>query len=132
MGINLRSIRKQRGKTVAELASESGVPAQTIYSIEKGSISEPRLDLLRSLSQAYKIPLPKLTETYYKDQTDKIVQRSILLMQLQGDENLKIGKLVQKALKEEPGENTIQLILKLYELITEKKLLAGRSKKKKR
>lgn len=131
MGITLRSVRKQLGKTVAKLGAESGIPAQTIYAIEKGSISEPRLDLFRSLSQVYKVPLSKLTAAYYKS-PETIVQRSVLMMQLQGDENLKVGKWVRNALEEEPGENTIKLILKLYEIITKKKLLTDRVKKKKR
>lgn len=54
---NIRLYRKQLGWTQEQLAEESGVMINTIYSIEQGKTIDPKLSTLLKLSKALRVRL---------------------------------------------------------------------------
>ena len=59
VGPRLRSLRRQRGITLAELTERTGVSQSTLSRLESG-LRRPTLELLLPLSEAYGVPLDDL------------------------------------------------------------------------
>lgn len=59
VGPKLRSLRKQRDITLADLARATGISQSTLSRLESGS-RRPNLDLLLPLARAYGVPLDEL------------------------------------------------------------------------
>lgn len=62
IGRDLRKIRLQKGMSLTELATLSGVSKSYISSIERGLKSNPSILILEKLSKALNIPLTNLIE----------------------------------------------------------------------
>jgi transcriptional regulator with XRE-family HTH domain len=59
VGPRLRDLRTRRGRTLADVADETGVSVSTLSRLESG-LRRPSLDLLLPLAQAYRVPLDDL------------------------------------------------------------------------
>lgn len=59
VGPRLRTLRKQRGTTLAELAQTTGISVSTLSRLESGG-RKPSLELLLPLARAYQVPLDDL------------------------------------------------------------------------
>ncbi len=59
VGPRLRRLRKQRGITLTDLASSTGISKSTLSRLENGQ-RRPTLELLLALSHAYRVPLDDL------------------------------------------------------------------------
>ncbi len=59
VGPRLRELRRQRGSTLAALATETGISVSTLSRLESG-LRRPSLELLLPLAQAYHVPLDEL------------------------------------------------------------------------
>src|ERR1700750_776079 len=59
VGPRLRSIRQQRGATLAELAETTGISVSTLSRLESGG-RRPTLELLLALARAHQVPLDEL------------------------------------------------------------------------
>lgn len=59
VGSRLRDLRKARGTTLAELASETGLSASTLSRLENGKL-RPTLEQLLPLARAHRVPLDEL------------------------------------------------------------------------
>ncbi|WP_219108680.1 helix-turn-helix domain-containing protein [Austwickia sp. TVS 96-490-7B] len=59
VGVNVRTARAQRGLTVAELATRSGVSKGTLVGVESGR-SNPTIETLNALADALAVPLTDL------------------------------------------------------------------------
>ena len=62
MRIRLQQVREQRGMTQQQLSEASGVPQQTISSLENGTRADPRLSTLLGLKGALKCRIDDLYE----------------------------------------------------------------------
>jgi transcriptional regulator with XRE-family HTH domain len=60
VGPRLRALRQQRGATLAELATATGISVSTLSRLESGG-RKPTLELLLALARAYQVPLDELT-----------------------------------------------------------------------
>lgn len=60
LGERLQSVRKRRGLTQRELAKLSGVSFSLVSKIEQGELSDTRLETLRRLASALKVPTAEL------------------------------------------------------------------------
>lgn len=60
-GVWLNRTRIEEGKTVSEVAADSGVSIPAIYAIEAGRIANPRTETVKRLEKAFKSKLPKET-----------------------------------------------------------------------
>jgi len=65
----LAQLRRWRGLTQEELASESGVPLTTIYKLEAGKIWNPRVRYLRNLSITLDVSFDDLLEDEWREWT---------------------------------------------------------------
>lgn len=63
-GNRLERVRKLRKLSVRELADLSGVPAETIYRVEKGTHHEPRVSVAAKLAVALGISIDVLAGIY--------------------------------------------------------------------
>src|SRR5690349_24556723 len=61
VGPRLRSIRQQRGATLAELAETTGISVSTLSRLESGQ-RKPTLELLLPLARAHQVPLDELVD----------------------------------------------------------------------
>ncbi len=59
VGPRLRTLRRQRGATLAELSATTGISVSTLSRLESGQ-RRPTLELLLPLSRAYDVPLDEL------------------------------------------------------------------------
>jgi transcriptional regulator with XRE-family HTH domain len=59
VGPRLRSLRRQRGTTLADLATATGISVSTLSRLESGQ-RRPNLELLLPLAQAHGVPLDQL------------------------------------------------------------------------
>jgi transcriptional regulator with XRE-family HTH domain len=59
VGPRLRSLRQQRGTTLADLAAATGISVSTLSRLESGQ-RRPNLELLLPLAQAHGVPLDEL------------------------------------------------------------------------
>ena len=59
VGPRLRSLRQQRGTTLAELAEATGISVSTLSRLESGG-RKPTLELLLALARAHQVPLDEL------------------------------------------------------------------------
>jgi transcriptional regulator with XRE-family HTH domain len=59
VGPRLRSLRRQRGATLAELSEQTGISVSTLSRLESGG-RKPTLELLLALARAYQVPLDEL------------------------------------------------------------------------
>jgi transcriptional regulator with XRE-family HTH domain len=59
VGPRLRTLRKERGTTLAQLAESTGVSVSTLSRLESGG-RKPTLELLLALAGAYQVPLDEL------------------------------------------------------------------------
>lgn len=57
LGATIKTLRKQRGKTQEEFASDCGI-TQTYLSQIEGNHKMPNLSILKSISEQIKVPLP--------------------------------------------------------------------------
>jgi transcriptional regulator with XRE-family HTH domain len=60
IGVRLRDVRKRRGLTQHELASESGVSLSLIRKLEQGELKDTRLETARRLAVALRVPTTRL------------------------------------------------------------------------
>ncbi|MGW8377715.1 helix-turn-helix transcriptional regulator [Streptomyces sp. ODS28] len=60
VGARLRDVRKRRGMTQRELASESGVSLSLIRKLEQGEREDTRLETVRALAVALRVPTTRL------------------------------------------------------------------------
>jgi len=60
VGPRLRALRQQRGTTLAELSTVTGISVSTLSRLESGG-RRPTLELLLALARAYQVPLDELT-----------------------------------------------------------------------
>jgi transcriptional regulator with XRE-family HTH domain len=61
VGPRLRSLRQERGMTLAELAAETGISTSTLSRLESGE-RRPALELLLPLARAYGVTLDELVD----------------------------------------------------------------------
>jgi transcriptional regulator with XRE-family HTH domain len=66
VGPRLRSLRQQRGATLAELSHTTGISVSTLSRLESGQ-RRPTLELLLPLSRAHDVPLDELVEAPTED-----------------------------------------------------------------
>ncbi|HEX6418955.1 MAG TPA: helix-turn-helix transcriptional regulator, partial [Acidimicrobiales bacterium] len=59
VGPRLRSLRREAGVTLAELAATTGISVSTLSRLESGA-RRPTLELLLPLAQAHQVPLDEL------------------------------------------------------------------------
>src|SRR3954449_7817619 len=59
VGPRLKSLRKERGVTLIDLAERTGISKSTLSRLENGQ-RRPSLELLLPLAQAYRVPLDDL------------------------------------------------------------------------
>jgi transcriptional regulator with XRE-family HTH domain len=59
VGPRLRDLRNRRGRTLADVAEQTGISVSTLSRLESG-LRRPTLDLLLPLAQAYRVPLDDL------------------------------------------------------------------------
>ncbi len=121
---------KQKRKTVFrmsmdELGKPFGLTKGYLSFIERGKIDDPGLDSMINIAKAYQVSLKELTDVFLRAgrKTDEYVKMHVILKQIAADEKVKVGKLVQEAMKEKMGEKTKRLIIALYEKCYKKKLL---------
>lgn len=78
VGLRLRTLRKQLGYTVSEMAGRAGVSAGMISQIERG-LSNPSIRVLERLRQALDVPLTSLLEPEDAELTeeDSFVRREV-------------------------------------------------------
>jgi transcriptional regulator with XRE-family HTH domain len=57
----LRALRKQRGRTLAQLAEITGISVNTLSRLESGG-RRPTLELLLPLARAHQVPLDELVD----------------------------------------------------------------------
>ncbi|WP_314223038.1 helix-turn-helix transcriptional regulator [Streptomyces zaehneri] len=60
IGRRLQEVRRRRGMTQRQLASESGVPLSLIRKLEQGERADTRLETARQLAQALRVPTTNL------------------------------------------------------------------------
>jgi transcriptional regulator with XRE-family HTH domain len=63
-GQRLRMIREKRGLSPTQLAEVSGVPYETIYRVERGTHTEPRVSVAVKLARALGVSLDVLAGVY--------------------------------------------------------------------
>jgi quercetin dioxygenase-like cupin family protein/DNA-binding XRE family transcriptional regulator len=61
VGPHLRSLRRQRGTTLTDLAAETGISVSTLSRLESGE-RRPNLELLLPLARAYGVTLDELVD----------------------------------------------------------------------
>jgi len=61
VGPRLRSLRQERGATLAQLSKTTGVSVSTLSRLESGQ-RKPTLELLLQLAQAHRVPLDELVD----------------------------------------------------------------------
>jgi transcriptional regulator with XRE-family HTH domain len=61
VGPRLRSVRLERGATLAELSQATGISVSTLSRLESGQ-RRPTLELLLQLARAHQVPLDKLVD----------------------------------------------------------------------
>ena len=61
VGPRLRALRQQRGATLADLSSVTGISVSTLWRLESGQ-RRPTLELLLPLARAHAIPLDELVD----------------------------------------------------------------------
>lgn len=61
VGPRLRSLRQQRGTTLAQLSAATGISASTLSRLESGQ-RRPTLELLLPLARAHQVPLDELVD----------------------------------------------------------------------
>jgi transcriptional regulator with XRE-family HTH domain len=61
VGTRLRDLRQQRGATLAELSSTTGISVSTLSRLESGQ-RKPTLELLLPLARAHQVPLDELVD----------------------------------------------------------------------
>lgn len=59
LGSTIKSIRKRRGKTQVEFASQCGITQAYLSKIE-GNQKDPNLSLINRISEALQVPVPLL------------------------------------------------------------------------
>lgn len=59
IGPRLRELRRRRGRTLAALSAETGIPVSTLSRLESGQ-RKPGLEQLLALAKAHRIPLEEL------------------------------------------------------------------------
>jgi transcriptional regulator with XRE-family HTH domain len=59
VGTRLRTLRQQRGVTLAQLSTETGISISTLSRLESGG-RKPTLELLLPLAQVHQVPLDEL------------------------------------------------------------------------
>ncbi|MGY1623092.1 helix-turn-helix domain-containing protein [Geodermatophilus sp. SYSU D00965] len=66
VGPRLRSLRQQRGATLAELSATTGISVSTLSRLESGQ-RRPSLELLLPLARAHDVPLDELVQAPTED-----------------------------------------------------------------
>ena len=61
VGTRLRTLRQQRGATLAELSTTTGISVSTLSRLESGQ-RRPTLELLLPLARAHQVPLDELVD----------------------------------------------------------------------
>src|SRR3954463_10958521 len=61
IGPRLRTLRQQRGDTLAQLSAATGISVSTLSRLESGQ-RKPTLELLLPLARAHQIPLDELVD----------------------------------------------------------------------
>ncbi len=61
VGTRLRTLRQQRGATLAELSATTGISVSTLSRLESGQ-RRPTLELLLPLARAHQVPLDELVD----------------------------------------------------------------------
>jgi transcriptional regulator with XRE-family HTH domain len=61
VGARLRALRQQRGATLAELSTTTGISVSTLSRLESGQ-RKPTLELLLPLARAHQVPLDELVD----------------------------------------------------------------------
>ena len=62
VGPRLRALRRQEGRTLADLAAETGISVSTLSRLESGQ-RKPTLELLLPLARAHQVSLDELVDT---------------------------------------------------------------------
>ncbi|MFJ5027615.1 helix-turn-helix domain-containing protein [Streptomyces sp. NPDC088560] len=68
IGKRLQEVRKRRGLTQRQLASESGVSLSLIRKLEQGERADTRLETARQLAQALRVPTTNLIADHEEEQ----------------------------------------------------------------
>ncbi len=112
-------------KSLADMESMTDISSSYLHLIEKGGIVEPKLDMLRKIAKGYKIPLKEVMSAFHesKEDAERAVKMDAIIKEIMADEKLDLGQLTSDALKEDMGENTKLLLIRLYEKIHKKTLL---------
>src|SRR3954469_17048075 len=61
IGPRLRTLRQQRGDTLAQLSATTGISVSTLSRLESGD-RKPTLELLLPLARAHQVPLDELVD----------------------------------------------------------------------
>jgi transcriptional regulator with XRE-family HTH domain len=61
VGDRIRVLREERGWTQNQLSKVTGVPQPTIWRLEKGEITNPKMDLLKKVALALGVSIDVLT-----------------------------------------------------------------------
>jgi XRE family transcriptional regulator, master regulator for biofilm formation len=56
----ITSMRKDRGWTITELSRRTSIIRQHLQKIESGSVTNPRIDTLRTIAEAFGVGVDKL------------------------------------------------------------------------
>lgn len=71
----LRALRQRRGRTLADVAQDTGISASTLSRLESGH-RRPTIDLLLQLSRAYDVPLDELVAAP-RDEDPRVRSRAV-------------------------------------------------------
>ena len=95
----LNDARTQLGWSIEKLAEESGIPFQTVKNVLTGKTENPRIDTVKFLSDALKIPIQRLYAS-----ADKIIEEEV------------IDEMVEKTIEQNNVDEVSVLALKeIYE-----------------
>lgn len=117
---NIRTIRKQKGLTIKDVAKIVGVSEQAISQYERG-IREPNLSTIDKIAEALEVTRLDLLETTYKVNntrvsiTEEHINDSIKSQEMRTIKNL----LDDMNINEELSENESKILLKQIKLFIE-------------
>lgn len=58
----LRELREERGETRRDVAMATGLTENSIFLLERGDTSDPRLSTVKALSEHYGVPIDRMVE----------------------------------------------------------------------
>ena len=128
LGSRLRRVREQRGLTLTEAATLTGVSKSTLSRLETGQ-RKPSLELLLPLAQTYRVPLddlvgaPEVGDPRIRLKPRRVNGRTVLPLTRQG--GIQAWKIVIPPAQSDPASRTHDGFEWLYVLSGRMRLILG-------